>query len=89
MRKNNVWKKSLAFAFSLTLAAACLPAAAYSSGGSILSASAAEEVSENDAILAYLDELCKSKYEDYEDYKDLLFSEKLFPFFNQAKTIMS
>ena len=80
MRKNNVWKKSLAFAFSLTLAAACLPAAAaYSSGGSILSASAAEEVSENDAILAYLNGLCKSKYEDDEedeDYKRLLFSEK-------------
>ncbi len=78
MRKNNVWKKSLAFAFSLTLAAACLPAAAYSSGGSILSASAAEEVSENDAILAYLNGLCKSKYDDEEDedYKRLLFSEK-------------
>ena len=39
----------------------------------------AEEVSENEAILAYLNGLCKSKYEDDEedeDYKRLLFSEK-------------
>ena len=83
-------EKGLAFTFSLALVAAPLTAnAQVFSGGKLLSASAAEEVSENDAILAYLDELCKSKYEDYEDYKDLLFSEKLFPFFNQAKTIMS
>lgn len=51
MKKTSLLKRSLSIAFSLTLAAAFLPAAAaYSSDVCILSASAAEEVSENEAI---------------------------------------
>ena len=86
MKRIKGWKKGLAFTFSLALVAAPLTAnAQVFSGGKLLSASAAEEVSENDAILAYLDELCKSKYEGYEDYKDLLFSEKALSVFQSGE----
>ena len=86
MKRIKGWKKGLAFTFSLALVAAPLTAnAQVFSGGKLLSASAAEEVSENDAILAYLDELCKSKYEDNEDYKDLLFSEKALSVFQSGE----
>jgi hypothetical protein len=53
MKRIKGWKKGLAFTFSLALVAAPLTANAQAfSSGKLLSASAAEEVSENDAILA-------------------------------------